>query len=65
MFYCSICGSADCCERFDLIDVRILCDDCYKKIIYSECNCDACRNGFYEGDKLRCKLDVCKPLYDI
>lgn len=65
MFYCEKCGSGDCCERTDLIGEPILCDDCYGKKIYGECNCDACLNGFYESDKMRCKLDKCRPVYDI
>lgn len=49
MFWCKKCKSTDCCERTDLIGEPILCDECYKKEIYGECNCDACSNGFYES----------------
>lgn len=65
MIYCDKCGNSDCCERTDLVGEPILCDECYTREIYSECDCDACSNGFYEGDKLRCKVEVCKPIYDI
>ncbi len=65
MYFCEKCGSGDCCERTDLIGEPVLCDDCYAIEIYGECNCDACLHGYYEGDKMRCFSDVCKPLYDI
>ena len=29
MFYCEWCGDADCCERLDLREEPILCDECY------------------------------------
>lgn len=65
MFFCERCGNGDCCERTDLVSEPVLCDDCYAIEVYGECNCDACQNGYYEGDKMRCKVDVCKPLYII
>lgn len=49
MFFCKKCGSGDC----------------YALEIYSEFNCDACDNGYHEGDKMHCKVDVCKPKYTI
>lgn len=64
MFYCEICGSADCCERTDLDGEPILCDDCYCLELFG-IDCDECLNGYYEGDKMRCKLEVCIPKYNI
>lgn len=65
MFCCDVCGSADCCERTDLIGEPVLCDVCYSHVIYGEVNCDACSHSYYEGDKLRCELYICKPKYNI
>ena len=31
MLYCDKCGSGDCCERTDLENEPVLCDDCYDK----------------------------------
>lgn len=31
MFYCSICGCGDCCERTDIPEEPVLCDSCYYK----------------------------------
>lgn len=65
IFSCEICGSTDCCERTDLPNEPVLCDDCYyEQLEYGECNCNRCVNAFYDGtDKLKCKLSACKPLY--
>ena len=29
MFYCENCGDPDCCERLDLWEEPVLCDECY------------------------------------
>lgn len=65
MFYCEKCGISDACERTDLVNDPVLCDECYKKEIYGECNCDSCSHGYYLGDRLYCRLEHCNPLYDI
>lgn len=31
MFYCDKCEDTDCCERTDLPNEPVLCDDCYAK----------------------------------
>lgn len=38
MFYCEKCGSADACERTDLVNEPVLCDKCYSEEIYGEWN---------------------------
>ena len=62
---CSKCGDTNACERTDLVNEPVLCDKCYVLELYGECDCDRCNNGYYEGDKLRCKVDKCSPVYDI
>lgn len=39
-------------------EVKEQVNECY------DIDCEHCNNGYYEGDKLRCKLESCKPLYD-
>lgn len=65
MFFCEKCESTDCCERTDLEGEPVLCDECYyEQIAYGDCNCNVCVNAFYDGtDRLKCKLESCKPLY--
>ena len=65
MLKCEKCGNSDCSKRIDLVGDPVLCDDCYGKEIYGECDCDACSNSFYEGDKMRGKLEKCKPVYNL
>lgn len=33
MFWCEECKSTDCCERTDLVEEPVLCDECYRKNI--------------------------------
>lgn len=65
MFWCEKCGSTDACERTDLVNEPVLCDKCYKEELYGECDCDRCNNGYYLGDRMECKADVCNPVYDV
>lgn len=65
MFWCEKCGSTDACERTDLVNEPILCDKCYKDTLFGECDCDHCNNSYYLGDRMKCKVDVCNPVYDV
>lgn len=62
---CNKCGSSDCQKREDIIGKPILCHDCYAREIYGECNCDACNNSYYVGDRMCCTESTCNPSYNI
>lgn len=65
LFQCENCGNSDASERTDLEKKPVLCDECYGIAIFGDCNCDKCRNSYYEDDRLRCSADRCHPSYDI
>lgn len=63
MFYCEKCGCADACERTDLVDEPVLCDNCYAIEVLGW-DCFLCNNSYYTSDdRLRCKLNECHPDY--
>ena len=64
MFCCEKCGNSDACERTDLKNDPVLCEECYSLEIYGDVNCDHCSNSYSCGDKIRCKVGICKPVYD-
>lgn len=47
MFFCEKCGNGDCCERTDLVNEPVLCDECYAIEVYDGTRCvdaDCCLN---------------------
>lgn len=64
MFYCEKCGSSDACERTNMVNEPVLCDDCYRQELNSEHDCDRCSNSYIAGDTFRCKADKCEPMYN-
>ncbi|MBQ2882588.1 MAG: hypothetical protein IJE43_02275 [Alphaproteobacteria bacterium] len=61
---CRKCGDLFALNGCDTRNKDLLCNNCYSTQLHGECDCEHCNNSYFEGDKLRCSLIKCVPVYN-